>query len=156
MTSLKLTAFLLVSSLALAACGDDPARTQARKIARRNSCVAAELALQAKEKLASLDTASVSAEGGPLQQAVAATRTFAATYRAWADANSRAMDLADSAAFARSRQDSLRLAREAGAARPTAPRDQVQMNAMRSYTHDFDRAANNPDHPCNRPEDEQE
>lgn len=156
MTSLRLTALLLAGALAVAACGENPARKQARKIARRNSCIAAELALQAKEKLASLDTAAVSAQGGPMEQALAATRTFAATYRAWADANSRALDLADSAAFSRSREDSLRLAREAERTRPTAPADEVQANAMRSYTNDFDRAANNPDHPCNRQDEDQD
>ena len=140
--------------LLLAACGENRARAAARQLARRNSCVAAELALDAKERLASLDTAVTTTEGGPMEQVTVAGHTFAAAYKQWADAASRVADYADSAAFARTRDDSLRYARisEQARIRPGAP-GTVQGNAVASYNQDVARAFANPDHPCNKPEE---
>jgi hypothetical protein len=138
--------------LLLAAC-EDKGRTAARELARRNSCVAAELALDAKEKLASLDTALVSAQGTPMEQVTAAGHTFAAAYRRWADAMASSADYADSAAFARSREDSVRFAQLSTQAHPRAvPVGTVEGNAVASYNQDVARAFGNPDHPCNKPE----
>jgi hypothetical protein len=138
--------------LLLAACGEDRGRVAARQLARRNSCVAAELALDAKERLASLDTAAVRAQGTPMEQVTNAGRAFAAAYRQWADAVSRGADYADSAAFARSRDDSVRFARMAEQSRPR-PVDPgtVEGNAAGRFNDDFTRAFGNPDHPCNQP-----
>jgi hypothetical protein len=142
-------ALLLVS---LAACGDDDARQAGRQLARRNSCVAAELALNAKERLASLDTAVARANGTPLQQVTEASWQFAATYKAWADAASHSADLADSAAYARSSTDSTRWAGEAVRTRPVAaPGDPLAANAATTFSGDVTQALGNPDHPCNRP-----
>jgi hypothetical protein len=142
------------AALLLAACGENEARAAARQLARRNSCVAAELALDAKERLAALDTAVVSAQGGPMEQVTVAGHTFAAAYKQWADAAAQSADHADSAAFARSRDDSLRFARlsEQARIRPGAP-GTVQGNAVASYNQDVARAFANPDHPCNQPQD---
>jgi hypothetical protein len=141
--------------LLLAACGENQARAAARQLARRNSCVAAELALDAKERLAALDTAVAGAEGGPMQQVTVAGRDFAAAYRQWADAASQSADYADSAAFAGSREDSVRFARlsEQARIRPGAP-GTVQGNAVASYNQDVARAFANPDHPCNKPSED--
>ena len=57
---------LLLTASALA-CGESKGRKAARQLARRNSCIAAELALDAKERLAALDTAVISAQGTPLE-----------------------------------------------------------------------------------------
>ena len=137
--------------LLLAAC-ENKARTAARQLARRNSCVAAELALDAKERLAALDTAVVVAQGTPMEQVTAASRTFAAAYRQWADAVSQGADYADSAAVARSREDSLRYAQLAAQARPRGVSPgTVEGNAAARFNDDFSRAFGNPDHPCNKP-----
>lgn len=141
--------------LLLAACGEDKGRVAARQLARRNACVASELALVAKEKLASLDTAAAGAEGTPLEQVTQASRSFSAAYRAWADASSRSAELADSAANASSRDDSVKYARMADQARPAAvPQGSMEGNAAASYNADVARAFGNPDHPCNKPQEE--
>jgi len=155
MTNSTLLPAAAAALLLLAACGEDKGRAAARQLARRNACVAAELALDAKEKLASLDTAMVGARGGPMEQVTMAGHTFAAAYRQWADAASQSADYADSAAYAPSRDDSVRYARMAEQARirPGAP-GTVQGNAVASYNQDVSRAFANPDHPCNKPKDE--
>jgi hypothetical protein len=145
------TATAALALLALAACGGDKAREASRSLARRNSCVAAELALNAKERLASLDTAVARATGTPMQQVTEASWQFAATYKAWADAASHSADLADSAAWAGNRADSTRWAGEALASRPTAaPNDRLAANAAATFNQDVTRALGNPDHPCNQ------
>ena len=147
------TLALLLAAQAVAACGEDKGRAAARQLARRNSCIAAELALDAKERLASLDTAVVAAQGTPLEQATVASHVFVTAYKAWADASSRSLDFADSASWARSREDSTRLAQMADQARPKAvPAGSVEANAAKSYDADFTRAFGNPDHPCNKPQ----
>jgi hypothetical protein len=138
------------AALLLAGC-QDRGRAAARQLARQNSCIAAELALGAKERLAALDTAVANAEGTPMEQVTRAGHTFAAAYRQWADAMYRTAELADSAAYARSREDSVRFARESEQARPRAVRQgTVEGNAVASYNQDVSRALANPDHPCNK------
>ena len=138
--------------LLLAGC-ENRARTAGRQLARQNSCIAAELSLDAKERLAALDTALATSAGGPMEQVTRAGYAFAAAYRQWADAMSRTADLADSAAFARSKGDSVRFARQSEQARPRAvPPGTVEGNAVASYNQDVSRALTNPDHPCNKPD----
>lgn len=137
--------------LLAAACGEDKERVASRNLARRSSCLAAELALDAKERLAALDTAVAGAEGTPLEQATIASHAFVTAYRAWADATVISADAADSAANARSPEDSLRWARASEQARPKpVPRGTVEGNAAESYNQDFARRFSNPDHPCNK------
>ncbi|HEX8905216.1 MAG TPA: hypothetical protein VF771_10265, partial [Longimicrobiaceae bacterium] len=104
---LMAVAAAVLACAALAACGESKEKKEARAQARRTSCVASELALQAKERLAALDTQVVRMQGTPLEQVSVAGHAFAAVYKAYADASSRAADLADSAAGARSRDDSV-------------------------------------------------
>lgn len=151
-TNWRMAAALALLPAFAAACGEDQGRVAARQLARRNSCIAAELALDAKERLAALDTAVATAKGTPLEQATLASYTFVSAYRAWADASSRSADYADSATYARSRDDSVHLAQLADQARPRAvPVGSVEGNAAASYNQDFRRAFGNPDHPCNKP-----
>jgi hypothetical protein len=137
------------AALLLAAC-ENRGRTAARQLARQSSCIAAELSLDAKERLAALDTAVATAEGTPMEQVTRAGHTFATAYRQWADAMFRTAELADSAAYARSREDSVRFARQSEQARPRAPQQGVEGNAVASYNQDVSRALANPDHPCNK------
>ena len=149
----KLTAMAaaVLACAALAACGESAARREAREQARRTACVASELALDAKVRLAALDTEVVRMQGSPLQQVTEAGHLFAGAYKTYADAASRAADLADSAANAGSRDDSVRLAGEARRARPPAPRPGVEQNAAERFNADLQQALANPDHPCNKP-----
>jgi len=154
---IPLAALLLAAAAVTAACGESPAKKAARDHARRSSCVAAELALTAKERLARLDTQLVVVQGGPFEQVTAASRAFAAAYQEYADAYSRSADLADSAVYARGSQDSVRFAQQAGASRPTIPpAGTVPGNAAARFTGDMEEAMANPDHPCNRPEEGKE
>jgi len=151
MTTRKMAAALALLVAAQAACGEGAGRKAARALARRNSCIASELALDAKERLASLDTAVVASQGTPLERATLASHMFVSAYKAWADASSRAADYTDSASVARSREDSVKFAGMADQARPRAvPAGSVEANAAASYNSDFSRAFGNPDHPCNQ------
>ncbi|HSU17406.1 hypothetical protein [Longimicrobium sp.] len=140
----------VLACTALAACGENAEKKQAREQARRTACVASELALDAKVRLAQLDTQVVQMQGSPLEQVTTAGHVFAAAYRTYADAASRAADLADSAAFARSSTDSARYATMAQRAQPPAPQPGVEENAARRFEGDVREAMNNPDHPCNK------
>jgi len=152
MTNSTLLPAAAAALLLLAACGEGRGRAASRQLARRNSCIAAELALDAKEKLASLDTALAGAQGGPMEQVTMAGHAFAAAYRQFADAASQSADYADSAAHARSRADSVRFARLSDQSRPRpGAAGTVQGNAVASYNQDVTRAFGNPDHPCNKP-----
>lgn len=140
--------------LLLSGC-ENRARTAARQLARQNSCIASELALDAKERLAALDTALVTSAGTPMEQVTRAGYAFSAAYRQWADAMSRVADFADSASYARSKEDSVRFARQSEQARPRAPQQgTVEGNAVASYNQDVTRALTNPDHPCNKPDED--
>jgi len=151
MTKTTLLTATAAALLLLAGCADQ-GRAAARQLARRNSCIAAELALDAKERLASLDTAVATAQGTPMEQVTVAGHVFATAYRQWADASARSAALADSAAFARSSEDAARFTRESDAARPLpVAHGTVESNAAASYNEDFARAFGNPDHPCNKP-----
>jgi hypothetical protein len=151
MTKSTLLTASAAALLLLAACADR-GKAAARQLARRNSCISAELALDAKERLASLDTAVATAQGTPMEQVTVAGHVFATAYRRWADASSRSADLADSAAFARTPEDAARLSRQSDEARPLpVAHGTVEGNAAASYNQDFTRAFNNPDHPCNKP-----
>ncbi|HET7228461.1 MAG TPA: hypothetical protein VFJ16_00530 [Longimicrobium sp.] len=154
---IPVAALLLAAAAVTAACGESPAKKAAREQARRNSCVAAELALSGKERAARLDTQLVAVQGSPMANVVQASAQFAEAYQAYAEAFSRSADLADSAAFAKSKDDSTNLARQAQQARPpVAPAGTVQGNAANRFATDMQMAANNPDHPCNRKNEDED
>lgn len=147
-------AALLLAAAAVTACGESAARKAAREQARRNSCVAAELALSAKERVARLDTQLVANQQSPMLGVLQASYQFASAYKEYAEAYSRSADLADSAAFARSRGDSTNLAQQAQRARPALPpAGSVPGNAANRFTSDMQAAEANPDHPCNQKDD---
>jgi len=150
-----LTAFVL-AALALAACDrESPEKRAARQVTARTRCVAEELALQAKERLASLDTVLAGARGTPMEQTVAAGYRFAFALREHADAAARSAALMDSAMVARAAEDSTRLANAAMKARPAAPAPgSVEANVDDRYTQEISAALENPNHPCNQAEAE--
>jgi len=148
-------AALLLAAAAATACGESQAKKASRQLARRNSCVAAELALSAKERAAKLDTQMVATQGSPLNSVLQASAQFSTAYRQYADAYSRSADLADSAASAPARRDSAEYAKQAAQARPVLPvGGTVEGNAAARFTADMEAALNNPDHPCNKPDDD--
>jgi len=153
---IPVAALLLAAAAAAAACGESPARKAAREQARRNSCVAAELALSAKERVARLDTQLVANQESPMLGVLRASYQFASAYREYAEAYSRSADLADSAAFAGSRRDSATYAQQAQRVRPLLPpAGSVQGNAANRFSTDMQAAEANPDHPCNQKDQEE-
>ena len=149
--------FVLAAALLLflAACREEGESPEQRE-ARRAACIADELALQGKERLASLDTALARARGTPLEQVTVAGHAFAATYAAFANRRLAEAANLDSAAHAREPEDSARFARAAAPFRDPAPAPgTVQGNVAERWRSDFTAAAGNPDHPCNLEPEEQ-
>jgi hypothetical protein len=150
-TTMHKSALPLAVALALAACGDDAAKTEQRTAARRASCIAEELAIQANTRVSSLDTLRTRAPGGFVDQIY----PFARAYFDYARAREQYTALADSAAAAESEEDSARYAGQAARATPAAPPPgTVQGNAVQSYQRDHAAALANPDHPCNKADEE--
>jgi hypothetical protein len=146
-------AALLLAATAVA-CGESAAHKAARQLARRNSCVAAELALSAKERAAKLDTQVVASAGTQLEPVLTASRQFALAYQSYAQAFSHSADLADSAASAGSKREAELYRQQATQTSPPAPMaGSVEGNAAGRFTADMQAALANPDHPCNHPDD---
>lgn len=131
---------------ALAACqGEDPARAERRAGAARAACVGGELAVQAGNRLAAVDT--LAANGNPL---TATLFPFARGYHDYAKLRERQLALLDSAATAGSTEDSTELATRAAAGDPGRGRPGTpEANAAEAYDRDFASAMGNPSHPCN-------
>lgn len=145
---------LLALPLALAACGrdagEDPERREMRVAAARNACVAEELAIRARENLASLDTLAAASGGvqGPMQAAY----TYAQVYRNLAELRHSSMAYMDSAASARTPADSARYVRRAEqfSVRAAEP-GTVDANVADAWQRGFAEARRNPEHYCNQP-----
>ena len=151
-TLLSAAAFLLLA----AACGER-GETPEQRETRRAACIADELALQAKVRLANLDTALAQARGTPLENVTVSGHTFATAYAAFANRRLGETANMDSAARAANKADSVRYAGKAEPFRDArfAP-GSVEANAADRWLQDFTAAAGNPDHPCNRAADEAE
>lgn len=146
---------ILLALVLLAACGESEEVKSARRDAQRTSCIAQELALQAKERLAKLDTTVAASQGSPMEQVTLAAHRFASALKERADAFALSAAYQDSAASARSSEDSVRYAGLATQHRPGAPAaGTVEGNVAERYAQDLAAAFGNPDHPCNNPEEE--
>ncbi len=143
---------LALAALALAACGgaDDSARDARRATARRQSCVAVELAVRANTNLSALDTL----RAGPAPGLVETLYPYQRAYFDYAKLRERQTAWADSAAS--SEADSARYAGEIARSMPQPPAPGTpQANAAATYERDFAAVMSNPDHPCNRAEGEE-
>jgi hypothetical protein len=142
---------LLALVLAATACGEPAARKALRHEAHRTACIAEDMAIDAKVKLATIDTANVSAAGGPMEQLNHALHDYATAYRAYADARLAQLAWADSAAATKSSEDSARFAGMSQQARLPVPAPQsVQANVAEAYEKELRASLDNPDHPCNK------
>lgn len=151
-------ALVLAVPAVLAACDRRSPQEEAAELAvRQDACVADELAIAARNKLDELETMArnAEAEGSPMVAMMRGPLAFAEAYRAFAESRRRAYAMADSAAVAAQREDSVRLmerVRGMEAGPPTA--GEVQANVVAEYRREFQAARANPDHPCMRPEEE--
>jgi len=151
MTLRTAIALLAVPAL-LAACeggsGESPERREARVAAARNSCVAEELTIRARENLASLDT--LAAASGGIAPGMQAVYEYAAVYRNFAEMRSSALAYVDSAVSARTPADSTRFARRAEqfVVRPGQP-GTLDGNVAQEWQRSFTRTRTDPAHYCN-------
>lgn len=142
---------LAVLILAAAACGgESPERQAARRDARRASCVAEELRIRARDRLAELDTAVAVNQGTPLESVTFSAHQFAAAYQTAVDNHARDLAYRDSALRVEEAADSARYAAE-GAKWRLAPAEagSVEANAQSRLQSDMADALANPNHPCN-------
>ena len=143
-------------ALLLAACGEKGETPEQREV-RRAACIADELALSARVRLANLDTAVAQARGTPLEAVTSAGYEFARAYAEHANRVARETAYLDSAAHAPEKEDSTRFAQQAAGLRTRAPAaGSVESNAIERWREDYVVASGNPDHPCNKPVEESE
>lgn len=152
----RLAAALLLLP-ALAACQrETPAQRAAREAARRDACIAGELAIAARNRFASMDDMMRNAQAGdsPLATAMQGPYSFARALNDYAQTRRSALALEDSAANARSAEDSARFVEEGRRFQMAAPAPgTLEGNVAARWAEDFTVARRNPDHPCNKPEE---
>lgn len=153
MTLRRPASLLLLASALLAACerapAEPPARREARVAASRNACVAEELAIRARQNLASLDT--IAAMSGGLQGPMRAPHEYATVAWSFAELRHSALAYMDSALSAPTPGDSARYARrgEQFVVRPAEP-GTVDANVAAEWQRNFATARTNPAHYCNQ------
>lgn len=142
----------LLFSLLLPACereSEDPAPREASRAAARDACVAEDLVIEAREKLAALQPPD--GEGGEVPGVPGAARAYARVYREYAEVQTARLALADSTARARSPADSAHYARKAAAYSLSPPEPgTVEANVAQAYARDFNAIRANPAHFCNQ------
>jgi hypothetical protein len=143
---------LVLASLLLAACDSEPEVTPGQRLARRDACIGQELLIQARRRVAQLDT--VLAQTDPESPTALLARpgyTFASALLQHAERRHRETAYLDSAAATPVKDDSVRLAQRAASFRiPPFRAASVESNAAVRYEEDFREARLNPDHPCNQ------
>ncbi|HEV2149310.1 MAG TPA: hypothetical protein VGR37_18045 [Longimicrobiaceae bacterium] len=144
---------LLALPLVLAACGrdagEDRERRETRVAASRNACVAEELAIRARENLASLDT--IAAMGGGVEGPMRAAYTYAQVYRNLAELRHSSMAYVDSALGAPTPADSARYMQRAAQFSVRAPEPEtVDANVAAEWRRNFATTRGNPEHYCNQ------
>jgi hypothetical protein len=146
----------VTAAVLLAGCGrvETPERRAARREAKRDACVATELLIHSHGTARELGEFS---QAGPLANVLRASNAFAGAYDQYAQARAAQLTYLDSASAAGSDGDSTRYAAEAAKRAAPAPQPgTVDESARKRYASDFAAARANPDHPCNKPELEED
>jgi hypothetical protein len=140
------------AAVLLAGCGrvETPEHRAARKDARRDACVATELLIHSHGNARALGEYG---QDGPLANVLRASAAFAGAYDEYAQARAAQLAYLDSASASNAEGDSARYAAEAARhASPAPSPGTVEESAQQRYAADFAAAKGNPDHPCNRPD----
>ncbi|HEX2208524.1 MAG TPA: hypothetical protein VHG93_12635 [Longimicrobium sp.] len=146
---------LLAATLAvsLSACGRDltPEQKQARRTARLDACIAEALSINARTRLATLDSLLAQSQArGSVPALVSAPHKFAQVYATFADLKAHETAYRDSAYNATSKEDSTRYEEMAASFRVNRPSpESLEENVIRDYGRDFLASRANPDHGCN-------
>jgi hypothetical protein len=148
---------LFAASLAvmLSACGDrgpTPQQREARRNASLDACIAEALSMNARSRLATLDTLLTQSRArGSVPALVSAPHKFAQVYATYADLRAHETAYRDSAYNAPSKEDSTRYERMALDFRVTRPSpESLEENVIRDYSRDFTVSRSNPEHGCNK------
>ncbi|HEU0012366.1 MAG TPA: hypothetical protein VFQ45_01710 [Longimicrobium sp.] len=142
-------ALLLLTTLPACDRGDGLTTTQrqTRRDAVLGACIAEELLVEARSRLASLDTLLMQSTTADMLRA---PHEFARVYATFADVRAHETAYVDSAYRAGSSADSARFTRQAASFRiSTPPPGSVEANVAEQYARDFQRARGNAYHPCN-------
>ncbi|HEX2081111.1 MAG TPA: hypothetical protein VHG08_25640 [Longimicrobium sp.] len=145
-------AAVLLAAL-LSACGErgpTPEQLEARRNARLDACVAEALSINARSRLATLDSLLMQSQArGSVPALVSAPHKFAQVYATYADLRAHETAYRDSAYSATSKEDSTRYEQEAARYRVNRPSpESLEENVIRDYIRDFAVSRNNPDHGC--------
>jgi hypothetical protein len=147
---------LFAASLAvlLSACGDrgpTPQQRQVRRDARLDACIAEALAMNARSRLATLDSLLAQSQArGSVPSLVSAPHKFAQVYATYADLRAHETAYRDSAYNASSKEDSTRYEKQALEFRVNRPSpESLEENVIRDYGRDFVGSRANPEHGCN-------
>ncbi|MDQ3389089.1 MAG: hypothetical protein M3483_06240 [Gemmatimonadota bacterium] len=136
---------ILLGCLLLGACRDEsesPERVAARRDAGLNACIAEELAVEAREKEATIE---------PMAQVMTGPYTYARVYRERAEVEMQRLALADSALHAANPGDSAGFAMRAATYSLSNPAGgSVEENAARAYYRDFAGLRANTEHFCHQ------
>jgi hypothetical protein len=138
----------------LSACGDrelTPQQEQARREARLDACISEALSINARTRLATLDSLLAQSQArGSVPALVSAPHKFAQVYATFADLRAHETAYRDSAYNASSKEDSTRYEGMASSFRVNRPSpESLEENVIRDYQRDYAGARRNPDHGCN-------
>ena len=151
----RILLFAATLAVLLSACGDrgpSEQQRQARRNASLDACIAEALSMNARSRLATLDSLLVQsqARGGAVPALVSAPHKFAQVYATYADLRAHETAYRDSAYNASSKEDSTRYERMATDFRVNRPSpESLEENVIRDYVRDFTVSRQNPDHGCN-------
>lgn len=139
----------------LSACGDrgpTPEQERARREARLDACIAEALSIDARSRLATLDSLLAQSQArGSVTSLVTAPHKFAQVYATFADLRAHETAYRDSAYNAPSKEDSTRYERMAADFRVNRPSpESLEENVIRDYVRDFTVSRQNPEHGCNQ------
>lgn len=145
---------LAAALLLVSACGDrgpTPQQEAARREARLDACIAEALSMNARSRLATLDTLLARSQAtGAVPALVSAPHKFAQVYATYADLRAHETAYRDSAYNASSKEDSTRYEKMAAEFRVNRPSpESLEENVIRDYGRDFVVSRANPDHGCN-------
>ena len=137
----------------LSACdrGPTPEQREARREARLDACISEALNINARTRLATLDSLLVQSQArGSVPALVSAPHKFAQVYATFADLRAHETAYRDSAYNASSKEDSTRYESMAASFRVNRPSpESLEENVIRDYQRDYAGSRRNPDHGCN-------
>ena len=150
----RILLFAAMPAVLLSACGErgpTPQQREARRSASLDACIAEALSINARSRLATLDTLLQQSQAqGSVPALVSAPHKFAQVYATYADLRAHETAYRDSAYNATSKEDSTRYEGMAASFRVNRPSpESLEENVIRDYLRDYAGSRRNPEHGCN-------